>query len=156
MESLEFNSDTHILLRDYIPADFEAVNQLWSGIGLGGAHRGDSPEVILKTLNQGGRLLILCVSETGEIIGTSWLTTDTRRTYLHHFGIAEKWQGMKLADYLMEGTLRIARQMGLQIKLEVHETNLKAINLYVKYGFQYLGDYEVYIIRDLNQDVSSS
>lgn len=156
MESLEINSKTHIKLRDFSPADFESVNLLWSGIGLGGKHRGDTPDIIMKTLQQGGRLLILFVEETSEIIGTSWLTTDSRRTYLHHFGIAENWQGMKLADYLLDETLKIARLIGLQVKLEVHESNMKAISLYRKYGFQYLGDYEVYIIRDLNLEVSSS
>ena len=46
--------------------------------------------------------------------------------------------------------MRFIREKGFQVKLEVHVTNLKAINLYKKYGFEYLGDYKVYIIRDIN------
>jgi ribosomal protein S18 acetylase RimI-like enzyme len=35
------------------------------------------------------------------------------------------------------------------VKLEVHSSNIKAINLYKKFGFIPLGDYHVYIIRDI-------
>ncbi len=34
------------------------------------------------------------------------------------------------------------------VKLEVHRSNKRAIELYKKAGFSYLGDYDVYIIRD--------
>ncbi len=136
------------LIRDYIAADFPEVNQLWNDTGMGGAVRGDDEQVISNTLNTGGRLRIMTTEESGEIIGTSWLTTDHRRTYLHHFGIKPAWQGQGLSKMLLEDSLEIARQAGMQIKLEVHETNLKALHLYKKYGFKYLGDYEVYIIRE--------
>jgi ribosomal protein S18 acetylase RimI-like enzyme len=43
---------------------------------------------------------------------------------------------------------------GSQVKLEVHSTNLKAINLYKKFGFKHLGEYNVYIIRDISNLLS--
>jgi ribosomal protein S18 acetylase RimI-like enzyme len=39
----------------------------------------------------------------------------------------------------------------MQIKLEVHEQNKIAINLYEKAGFKKLGNYKVYIIRDFDK-----
>ena len=38
--------------------------------------------------------------------------------------------------------MEFAEATGMQIKLEVHRDNLKAIRLYKKWGFNYLGDYE--------------
>jgi ribosomal-protein-alanine N-acetyltransferase len=138
-----------MIFRDFSSEDFRAVNELWSHIGLGGTHRGDTLDVITKTLDHGGRLIVMAHQNTAEIIGTAWLTTDYRRTYLHHFGIAKAWQGQKLSNLLLEETLKAAKLMGYQLKLEVHETNQIAIQLYKKHGFQYLGEYDVYIIREM-------
>jgi ribosomal protein S18 acetylase RimI-like enzyme len=55
---------------------------------------------------------------------------------------------MGYAHLLMEESLNFAKTTGKQIKLEVHESNHVAIRLYKKWGFNYLGDYEVYIIRN--------
>jgi ribosomal protein S18 acetylase RimI-like enzyme len=141
--------NNHIRIRDYSSADYEALVELWDSIGLGGKHRGDTPEIIQKTLDLGGRLLLMEIQSSGEIIGSSWLTVDGRRTYLHHFGISEPWQGKKLSKLLLDATMDIAFNFGLQIKLEVHRSNERAVNLYRNRGFNYLGDYDVYIIRDI-------
>jgi ribosomal protein S18 acetylase RimI-like enzyme len=139
----------NFVVRDFAPGDYEAIVTLWESIGLGGRHRGDNEEVIERTLETGGRFLILENIETKAIIGTSWMTVDGRRTYLHHFGISKVWQGRKLGRYLMEETMKVAREIGLQVKLEVHQSNLPAIKLYKSSGFDFLGDYHVYIIRSI-------
>ena len=41
-----------------------------------------------------------------------------------------------------------AHELDMQIKLEVHRSNHIAKALYKKYSFKYLGDYEIYIIRN--------
>ena len=138
------------IIRDYREEDFPAVDRLWNDTGMGGAVRGDDREAIRRTLSQGGRLIIMADPATGEVIGTSWLTGDGRRTYLHHFAIRPDRQGAGLAHQLLKASLDHARATGLQIKLEVHRTNEKAAALYEKAGFNRLGDYDVYIIRDLN------
>jgi ribosomal protein S18 acetylase RimI-like enzyme len=84
------------------------------------------------------------------IVGTSWLTVDGRRTYLHHFGINSDYQGNGLSKILLDASLKLAKTYGMQIKLEVHNDNVKALGLYKKAGFTYLGDYHVYIIRDIS------
>lgn len=45
--------------------------------------------------------------------------------------------------------MEFARKVGLQIKLEVHEKHVVARNLYDKYGFKYLGDYDIFIVRNI-------
>jgi ribosomal protein S18 acetylase RimI-like enzyme len=139
-----------IFVRDYSQGDFKEINQLWKDTGMGGSARGDHEETIERTLRSGGKLFILENSLTKEIIGTSWLTHDHRRIYMHHFGIKPAYQGKGFARILLKSSIDFAKKSGMQIKLEVHRDNLKAIQMYKKSGFNYLGDYEVYIIRDYN------
>jgi len=113
------------------------------------AERGDASQVVKRTLQSGGRMLILAERETGRIVGTSWLTLDGRRLYLHHFGILPCFQRRGLARLLLGQTLKAVQEIGLQVKLEVHRKNFKAIRLYQGAGFKKLGDYDVYIIRDV-------
>ncbi|MCK4676576.1 MAG: GNAT family N-acetyltransferase [Bacteroidales bacterium] len=142
-------SFNHISIRNYSHGDFKPILKLWESTKLANTERADTEEVIEKTIRAGGLFLLLTLRKTGEIIGTSWITNDQRRLSLHHFGIEPLYQGRGYATYLLEETLKQARKTGQQIKIEVHQTNLAALNLYKKYGFEYLGDYGVFIIRDI-------
>ena len=135
-------------VRDYQPVDFDEVESFWNANGLGGRHRGDTASTIQETLDAGGHLLLLC-NDSAEIIGTSWLTNDKRRTYLHHFGISEPYRGKGLSKILLEASLKLAAKDGYQLKIEVHRNNHIALNLYESAGFKPLGDYDVFIIRDM-------
>ena len=135
-------------IRDFRDEDFPSVSKIWEETGVGGAHRGDTLEVINNTLKHGGKLLIFENRQTNLIAGTAWLTNDFRRIYLHHFCIGIKFQGNQLAHILCDECISFAKQLKLQIKLEVHRNNTKAISLYEKHGFNFLGDYLVYIIRN--------
>lgn len=137
------------LIRDYSGADYAAVEKLWLETGLGSSARGDNQQIIQDTIDAGGHLLLV-IADDESIIGTSWLTNDKRRTYLHHFGIDEKYRRRGLARALLQVSLQVARADGYQVKIEVHRENIPALNLYQKAAFGYLGDYDVYIIRDLN------
>lgn len=141
---------SEFIIRDYTVNDYIEMIALWENLGLGGAHRGDDELTISRTLGLGGRLLLLVSSKSQQIIGTSWLTVDGRRTYLHHFGIHADYQGKGLSKKLLEASLKTAVTFGMQIKLEVHKQNAKALGLYRNAGFKYLGDYDVYIIRDIS------
>ena len=135
-------------VREYLPGDFNAINQLWKDSCMGGSERGDNEETIEKTIKAGGKLFVLENLLSHEIIGTSWLSHDQRRIYIHHFGIKPAFQGRGYAHLLMKASMDYAQSTGMQIKLEVHKDNIKAVQLYKKWGFNYLGDYDVYIIRD--------
>ena len=137
-------------VRDYRPADWAEVEALWVATGMGGAYRGDTPEVVERTLAAGARLLVMAEGAQGRIVGTAWITHDNRRSYLHHFGIVPELQGQKLAHRLMTAVLVAVQEMGFQCKLEVHDQNDRAINLYRAYGFIPLGDYRVHIKRDID------
>jgi [ribosomal protein S18]-alanine N-acetyltransferase len=144
--------DNHFEIRDYKNSDYPDIVRLWKETDLGGEHRGDTSEIIEQSIRLGGKLLVMTDVSTGILMGTSWMTFDGRRIHLHHFGIQPEYQGRGLSKKLVKASLLFAKEKGYQIKLEVHQTNHKAIRLYKNSGFKYLGDYDVYIIRDFHEE----
>jgi ribosomal protein S18 acetylase RimI-like enzyme len=151
MDNSGSDNQKEFLIREFREGDFDQVARLWIETGMGSTARDDNKKTILDSIGLGGRMLIMEEKATGMICGTSWMTFDGRRIHLHHFGILPSFQGKKLADLLLDESLRFVKEKGCQVKLEVHNTNAKAISLYKKHGFEYLGDYDVYIIRDLSR-----
>lgn len=144
-------TNTNINIRDYRHGDYNQISYLWESTEMGGHQRGDNEKYIEETIKMGGRLLVMESIPAGKIIGTSWMTFDGRRIHLHHFGIMPLYQGNGLSKILLEESLKHIKNKGYQVKLEVHSTNYRAINLYKKAGFEHLNDYEVYIIRNLSK-----
>ncbi|MGE0090365.1 MAG: GNAT family N-acetyltransferase [Bacteroidales bacterium] len=142
--------DKNLVIRDYTNSDYDSLNALWIETGLGGAQRGDNARIIEDSLNLGGKLIVIENSQTHEIIGSSWMTFDGRRIHLHHIGVKPSYQNKGLGKKLTKESIRFAKKKGYQIKLEVHKDNVHAIKIYKKLGFNYLGDYDVYIIRDID------
>lgn len=118
---------------------------------MGGSERGDTAEIVSQSIKMGGKLLVMVEKFSGRLTGTSWMTFDGRRIHMHHFGITPSMQGKGLAKPLVKESLKFAAEKGYQVKLEVHQSNTKAVNLYIKSGFKRLGDFDVYIIRNLNE-----
>jgi len=145
------DAEQGFFVRDYWAADYPHVADIWERAGISTPGRGDSAEVIENTLRRNGRLLVLVEKDKDLVVGTSWLTNDGRRVYLHHFAVDPDYQGQGLSRPLLKATLQIAREIGLQVKLEVHRDNHKALGLYRKAGFKRLGDYDTLIVRDLSK-----
>lgn len=137
-------------MRDYRPGDFKSLLELWKQTGLYQPERGDDAKVIERCNVKGGRLLIMEDKESGKIIGSSWMTWDGRRIYLHHFGILPEYQKRGLGTELARESLDWIRQTGQQVKLEVHKDNYPARRLYEKLGFFAFRDYDIYMMRDLS------
>ncbi|MBP1666870.1 MAG: acetyltransferase, partial [Bacteroidetes bacterium] len=142
-------SDLHdnFIIREYGEKDYDGIAQFWNLMDMGSPERGDSREIIERTIKMGGSLLVMEEKGTGRISGTSWMTFDGRRILLHHFGILPQFQGIGLSKILMKESLQVVKRKGFQVKLEVHSANFKAITLYKKFGFKHLGEYKVFIIR---------
>lgn len=145
------NLRTNFIIREYAEGDFKQIAELWKQTDMGNPQRGDDAALIMNTISMGGCLLILEEKKSGKVCGTSWMTFDGRRIHLHHLGILPDYQGKGLANLLIEESLKFVKTIGYQVKLEVHSANIKAINLYKKFGFSRLGDYDVYIIRDITK-----
>jgi ribosomal protein S18 acetylase RimI-like enzyme len=140
----------NFIIREYREDDYDGIVKFWELTEMGSPERGDSREIIERTIKMGGSLLVMEEKGTGKISGTSWMTFDGRRILLHHFGILPQFQGNGLSKILMKESLQVVRRKGFQVKLEVHSSNFKAINLYKKFGFKHLGEYKVFIIRDIS------
>ena len=148
MDNIDLPKD--LIIRDYQPEDYDELISFWYLTDMGNPERGDSRDTISRTLQLGGKLLILESKSTRQICGSSWMTYDGRRIMLHHFGIIPECQGKGLSKILLQESLQFIKSKNTQVKLEVHSTNFKAINLYKKFGFKHLGEYNVYIIRDVS------
>ena len=139
-----------MIIREYNTGDFNAIMNLWMATGLSRPERGDDEATVERSIEMGGRMLVMCTEDPSQnIIGTSWMTFDGRRLHLHHFGIDPAFQGQGLAKDLLRESLRFVKEKGYQVKLEVHRSNTVAVELYRKAGFEFLGDYDIYIIRDI-------
>ena len=78
------------------------------------------------------------------------MTYDGRRIHLHHFGILPEYQGKGLSKIVVNRIFQILQEKWVSGKAGgSFRTNIKAINHYQKVGFVRLGDYDVYIIRDI-------
>ena len=144
-------SKNDFIFRNYSDEDYDEIVSFWEITDMGNPERGDTRETIRRTIEIGGCLLVMEERSTGDICGTSWITVDGRRATLHHFGILPAYQGKGLSKMLLKESFRFVNRMGLQLKLEVHSNNYRAINLYKKFGFLHLGEYNVYIIRDTSK-----
>jgi ribosomal protein S18 acetylase RimI-like enzyme len=138
-------------IRDYKPDDYENIQEIWKETGVGGSHRGDNKKIIEDSIQIGGKLLVLEKDVDNKPIGTSWITFDGRRLHLHHIAVLPQYQQMGYGSLLTRKSLEYAKEKGYQIKLEVHQSNTNAIEIYKKIGFKRLGDYDIYIVRDLSE-----
>ena len=140
----------HIRIRDYQSNDYSRIMEIWNATGLGGRGRGDDQKIIEDSLAIGGKLLVAEDVQTQQVVGTSWMTFDGRRIHLHHIGVLDEYTNQGIGELLTRESLLFAREKGYQIKLEVRDDNARAIHLYKKLGFKRLGDYDVYIVRDVS------
>ena len=140
-----------INIRDYKQEDYQQIQKVWHETGVGGSHRGDNKDIIEKSIQIGGKLIVLEDVTTAKIVGTSWITFDGRRLHLHHIAVLPEYQKKGFGKLLTEKSVDFAKNKGYQIKLEVHDTNKDAVKIYKDIGFERLGDYDIYIIRDLSQ-----
>lgn len=137
-----------MLIRDYRPEDFPLVEALWKETGIYTAERGDTAEMIIRCNQAGGKFLVLEAHGSGAVDGTSWITWDHRRLYMHHFAIKPTLQGKGLGRALALKSLEFAHQKNAPMKLEVHQSNRPAIQLYKSLGFKVFEDYHIFMILD--------
>lgn len=138
-----------VLIRDYSKVDYPSIIKLWKETGIWNPQRDDNPESIEKCLVIGGKFLVMVDLSEKIIIGSSWLTFDGRRLYLHHFCIKPDYQLKGLGTKLVKASLQYVYTSGHQVKIEVHKENEIAVYLYTKFGFSPFNDYDVFMIRDV-------
>lgn len=134
-----------MLIRDYKPDDFPHIEELWKATGIYTVERGDTAEIIIRCNSAGGKFLVLDDPDYGSVVGTSWMTWDGRRVFLHHFAIHPSLQGRGYGRKLALESLAFARELNCPMKLEVHSENIPAVSLYQNLGFQMFDNYYVFM-----------
>lgn len=142
------NIKKQVRLRDFSKKDFQEIRILWKLNDMGGSERGDDAETIMNCNQHGGHFIVMDLPTENKIIGTSWMTWDGRRIFLHHFCIHPDYQGLGLGELLGEESLKFIKNKKAQVKLEVHKKNTPAKKLYKKLGFFAFEDYDIYMIRN--------
>jgi ribosomal protein S18 acetylase RimI-like enzyme len=137
-----------MLIRDYKAEDYPQVEALWKETHIYTVERGDTPEIIQGCNEAGGKFLVMEDAADGSVAGTSWLSWDGRRIFLHHFAIRPSLQGLGHGRKLALASLAFARERDCPVKLEVHRGNTAAVNLYRSLGFHAFEDYDTYMIID--------
>lgn len=76
----------------------------------------------------------------GELIGYFVLLLAVGEAHLLNIGVAEEWQGMGEGGELRRQALRLAQRAGaLSVLLEVRPSNVRALALYARFGFEQIG-----------------
>lgn len=134
-----------VLTDDFKDERYAEITEIWRLTGVGRPERGDDLARIRQTLRNGGKLI--CALEAEKVVGTSWLTQDGRRVYIHHMAVHPTRQGLGIGRRLLRASLEAAAALGLQAKLEVHRDNAAAIRIYHDAGFVPLEGYVSMIRR---------
>lgn len=124
---------------------YSGLITLWQAAEITNPARKDSFAAIVQSLQTTGTILI--AFRAAEVIGSVWLNHDYRRLYIHHMAVLPELQNTGIGSLLMDEVVEIGRELGYQMKLEVHEDNPAAMHLYAKYGFTELTGYRVFIKR---------
>lgn len=137
-----------MIFRDYESADYPQLISLWEELGLSSPEREDTRDIVEQTIELGAKLLVM-IDANKTLIGSSWMTFDGRRILLHHFGVRNSHQGKGYGTKLAKESMKYIKGKKYQVKLEVHKENLAAKHLYEKLGFFAFTDYDIYMIREI-------
>lgn len=138
-----------ILIRDYCREDYPQIIELWAETCLLKPERNDTQQNLEDCLTIGGKFLVMFDSVANILVGSSWMTFDGRRIFMHHFGIKPVYQQKGLGTKLAKASLSYIYSCGYQVKLEVHKENHIAKHLYEKLGFFAYTNYDIYMVRDV-------
>ncbi len=127
------------------PDVFAEITEIWRQTGISNPARNDSLEAVQYNLDHGGTMLLAYWDD--RLVGTTWLSHDFRRLYIHHMAVLPEFQNRGIGRSLLQEAVKIADEFGYQAKLEVHRDNPAARHLYRISGFEDLEGYITMIRR---------
>jgi len=117
------------------PADAEAVLAMWRGIEGLGLHENETTEWIGNFLREQGAFSFVARAG-GEIVGALMVSSDGRRGYLHHLGVAEPHRGAGLGRKLVDAALAALARAGIvKCHVMVFADNAPAADFWRAVGF---------------------
>lgn len=104
----------------------------------------EQQRIFISNMKREGFLYIAAICDN-KIVGTLSFISSNRKRIIHRgemgLGILKEYWGMGVGTALIDYFLEWANGDGVikKIELQVREDNIRAINLYIKYGFKIEG-----------------
>lgn len=109
-----------------------------------GIHGQPDPEAVLEKMLRFADFIV--AEEGGEAAGLAVIYANdpvSRTAYVTLFGVKEAWQRRRVGSKLLEACEALARERGMErFRLEVTDSNLKAVRFYSRAGFVRTGPCE--------------
>lgn len=94
----------------------------------------------------------VAIGENEQLVGYFGFWNILEEGHITTFAVREEFRGQKIAEQMMIYLIEQAQNLSIKwFTLEVRVTNIPAINLYEKYGFETIGTREKYY-QDNNED----
>ncbi len=129
-----------IKIREFEPADYDAVMTLWKESELPAKPKGrDSKEKMLKEVTRDTATLLVAESENengGNVIGTVLATHDGRKGWINRLAVTEAFRHRGIARRLLEEAENTLYNRGLEIiACLIEDYNDLSMDFFQKSGY---------------------
>lgn len=95
---------------------------------------------VFRSELENGNSKYLVAKENNKIVGFAGIIPVLDEADISNVVIHKNFRNQKIGSYLLQGLIDLAKSLNLKIiNLEVRESNIVAIKLYKKYGFDVCG-----------------
>lgn len=123
------------MLRDFLPADFDAAVELIHACGLG--HAPNDPERDLERILAAPASRIFVFDENGSVAGLVVAANDGRRGWIYYLAVSHELRQRGIGQALLHHAEEWLRSCGVpKVLLLVRDTNLKVMEFYRSFGYQ--------------------
>jgi ribosomal protein S18 acetylase RimI-like enzyme len=132
-------SATDLRLREFAPADYAAVDELWRRTGLWMRPSDSAAQLDLKLTRDPDLFLVACAG--ARLVGVAMGGWDGRRAYIYHLAVDPDWQRRGVAGRLMDELEERFRVRGaLKAKLQILVGNDASAAFFAARGYRLEGD----------------
>jgi GNAT superfamily N-acetyltransferase len=142
------------MIRPYVPSDLVTCRALW--VELTQRHReiyddpsigGDDPGLYFdEHLDRVGPERLWVAERAGEVIGLAGLIVDGQEGEVEPLVVAPAHRGGGVGRALLEHMVEEAKKLGVRyLSVKPVARNLEAISFYYNFGFQTLGEIEMFM-----------
>jgi ribosomal protein S18 acetylase RimI-like enzyme len=124
-----------LLIRSYLPADHDALVQLWERV-FPDDPPANAPRLMIER-KLGVQPELLLVGLLGEqLVGAVMAGFDGVRGWIHHLAVAPEWHRHGFASRLMRAAEAGLRELGCpKVNLQVRATNSQVVAFYRSLGY---------------------
>ena len=135
MDDPERTATSALRLREFVAADYEAVERLWRRAGLWMRPSDAAEHVALKLTRDPDLFLVACAGE--RLVGVAMGGWDGRRAYVYHLAVDPQWRRRGVGDRLMDELEERFRAKGaLKAKLQIMTGNDASIGFFAARGYR--------------------